>query len=272
MSDEYFDTLGIPVIRGRAFDAHDTARTTKVVVVNEAMAAKYWPGGDALNRRLTIVEGPGPRQVQVIGIARTVKYNSFQEQPQPVLYFPIEQSDPVGTTLFVATDRDPTALIPTIRSEVTSLDRDAPIVGVRTMLEHVRQQALLDERLTAQIVTVVAIAGLTLAIFGLYSVTAHAVSQRTHEIGIRLAVGATTGRVLRMALVQGLKPAAFGIAAGIPLVLALRAIAADTLAPADPLDSLVYVVVLLVAVTVFACYIPARRASRVDPNTALRCE
>jgi putative ABC transport system permease protein len=272
VSPEYFDTLGIPVVRGRGFDGHDSVDTAQVVVVNEAMAAKYWSGGDALDRPMTILEDSGARRVRVIGIVRTVIYNSFEEKPEPVLYVPIEQGEVGGLALFARTDGDPVALIPAIRREVLAVNRDAPIVDVRTLFAQVRQRALMSDRLIAEVVTAVAAAGLALAIFGLYAVLAYAVSQRTHEIGIRLAVGATAGRVVRMVLGQGLMPAAAGILIGIPLVLALRSVAAATLAPADPLDSLLYVGAALIAVAFIACLVPARRAARVDPTIALRCE
>lgn len=268
----YFDTLAIPIMRGRAFDAHDTAKATRVAIVNEVMAAKYWPNADALNGRINILDSPAAGTLRVVGVARTIKYQSLQEQPQPFLYLPIQQADPGVMALLVVGDRDPATLMPLARRAVTDVDPDAPIVDMRTMFQHVRQRALSGDRLAAQIVTSVAAAGLTLAIFGLYGVMAYAVSQRRREIGVRIALGATSGRVLRMVLMQGLKPAAIGMLAGIPLLLVLRSIAAETFAPADPLDSLGYVVVLLLAVAAFACYVPARRASRVDPNTALRCE
>jgi ABC-type antimicrobial peptide transport system permease subunit len=270
VTGSYFDALAIPILKGRAFDAHDSLNSTKVAIVNEAMAEKYWPNRDPLGARVTVDR----ETVQIVGIARTVKNWGLMAPPMPFVYFPLEQSDPIQITLFVAARSNPAALASVIRREVNSIDPNASIHDVRTMVEIVRQSAA-DDRTAAEIFTAVAVTGIVLAAFGLYSVVAYFVSQRTHEIGLRIALGASGAAVVRMVMKQGLKPIAVGIAGGIPVVFALRALV-DAFpflyAPADPVKALVYVIPLLMALALFACYLPARRASRVDPNASLRCE
>ena len=273
VSPQYFDALGIPILRGRAFDAGDTERAPKVVIVNEAMAAKYWPDRDPLGATLTIESTPRAR-AEVVGIARLSKTGEIGETPQPFLYLPLEQSRQTGMVLFVESAGDPAGLAGAVRGEVRALDPDQPIYDVRTMASHFRQQALWGVRLIAEVITAVAAVGLALGVLGLYGVIAYSVSQRTREIGIRMALGATSGRVLGMVVRQGLTLTLVGAGFGLVLALAMSTTLGSLLNGVNPRDPVVYAVALavLITVTLLAAYLPARRASRVEPQEALRCE
>lgn len=273
VGDAYFDVLDIAMLRGRAFTARDTAGSPAVAIVNEAMATKYWPGRDALGATITIQSTP-PVTAEIVGIARVSKTRDIGESPQPFLYLPLEQSRQTGMMLFVQADGDPAALSGAVRGEVRALDPNQPIYDVRTMAAHFQQQALWGVRLVAEVITAVGIVGLALSVLGLYAVIAYSVSQRTHEIGIRIAIGASSGRVLGMVLRQGLILSVAGIGIGLLLTLALSTVLGEMLNGVNPRDPIVYSsgTALLLAVTLLATYLPARRASRVDPQAALRAE
>ena len=273
VGDGYFDVLGIPLLRGRAFTARDTAAAPPVVIVNEAMAKKYWPNRDALGATITIQSSPSIT-AQVVGVARVSKTRDVSEPPQPFLYLPLEQNRQTTMVLFVQTDADPASLAGTVRREVRALDPNLPIYDVRTMAAHFEQQALFGVRLVAEVITTVGIVGIALSVLGLYAVVAYAVSQRTREIGIRMAVGASERRVLGMVLRQGLTLSLLGIGAGLAVTLALSSLLGTLLDGVNPRDPRVYTLgtLALLTVTLFATYLPARRASQVDPQVALRAE
>jgi len=272
VSDGYFDALGIPILRGRAFDKRDTRESSRVVIINEAAAEKFWPNRDALGARIHI-EGPNAGVAQVVGIARTAKYRSMQEKPLPFLYLPLEQTQATFMELFVTADSGP-AVIPAVRNAARELDPNQPIYDVRTMTDAVRREALWGDRLAAQVMMAVAVVGLILGVLGLYSILAYSVSQRTREIGIRMAIGATGERVRGMMLWHGLRLGAWGTAIGVLVAFALAPVLGDVLSPADPHDAATFisVVVILLGVASAASYFPARRASQIDPNDCLRCE
>jgi predicted permease len=273
VGDRYFEVLGIPILRGRAFTTRDTQNAPPVAIVNEAMAKKYWPTRDALGATITIQSTP-PITAEVVGIARVSKTRDIGETPQPFLYLPFEQSKETAMVLFVESEGDPASLSGAVRGEVRALDPNQPIYDVRTMASHFQQQALWGVRLVAEVIAAVGIVGLALSVLGLYAVIAYSVSQRTREIGIRMAVGASEHRVLGMVLRQGLTLSAIGIGAGLLLTLALSTVIGDLLNGVNPRDPAVYIggTALLLSVTLFATYLPARRASQVDPQAALRAD
>jgi putative ABC transport system permease protein len=271
VGDGYFDTLDIPIVRGRAFDRRDGASSPRAVIVNETMAQQYWPARDAIGARVDIKgEGGGP--AQVIGIARNSKYKGVDERPTPFLYRSYTQATSTEMVLFVETDGDPAAFASPVRAEVRNIAPNMPIFDVRTMHDHYYDHGLLGPRLIAQVMTAVGAVGLILGILGLYGVIAYSVGQRTYEIGIRMALGASNRQVLRMVLLQGLKLCGIAMAIGIVLALGLSAMIKDIVSYVNPRDPAIYagVILLLLAVTGAACYLPARRASMVDPNTTLR--
>jgi predicted permease len=269
----YFDVLGIPILRGRAFTERDTQTAPAVAIVNEVMAKKYWPTRDALGATITIPATP-PVTAEIVGIARVSKTRDIGETPQPFLYLPLEQSPQTAMTLFVQTAAAPAALSGPVRAEVRALDPNQPIYDVRTMASHFQQQALWGVRLVGEVITAVGLVGLALSVLGLYAVIAYSVSQRTREIGIRIAVGASERRVLGMVLQQGLTLSIIGIVAGLLVTFALSTVLGDLLNGVNPRDPRVYAAgtLVLLSVTLFATYLPARRASQVDPQVALRSE
>ncbi|PYR43652.1 MAG: hypothetical protein DMF93_02585 [Acidobacteria bacterium] len=271
--ERYFDVLGIPILRGRAFTARDTASAPPVAIVNDAMAAKYWPSREAIGSTITIQSSP-PVTAQVVGVARVSKTRDISEPPQPFLYLPLAQQRQTTMVLFVHTDADPAAMAGAVRGEVRALDPNLPIYDVRTLASHFEQQALLGVRLVAQVVTAVGLVGLGLSVLGLYAVVAYAVSQRTREIGIRMAVGASAGRVLGMVLRQGLTLTAIGIGIGLLLTLALSTVLRELVDGVNPRDPAIYALgtAVLLSIALAATYVPARRASSIDPQAALRAE
>ena len=273
VSDRYFDVLRIPIRRGRAFETRDTRSAPAVAIVNEAMAAKYWPDRDALGATIAIQSTP-PVTAQIVGIARNSKTRDIGETPQPFLYLPVEQSKQTGMMMFVETVGDPAALSGPVRGEVRALDPNIPIFDVRTLASHFQQQALFGVRLVAEVIVAVGIVGLSLSVLGLYAVIAYSVSQRTREIGIRMAVGASERQVLGMVLRQGLTLGAIGITIGLLLTTALSTVLRELLNGVNPRDPSVYVgaTAVLLSVTLFATYLPARRAAQVDPQAALRAD
>jgi putative ABC transport system permease protein len=273
VSAGYFDTMGIGIVRGRPFGPGDVDGSPRVVIVNEAMAKKYWPSRDAIGATVTLA-AKTPVKAQVVGIARTSKTRDVTEPPQPFLYLPLEQSTQTGMALFVETDGDPAALSSAVRGQVRGLDPNQPIHDVRTMASHFEQQALWGVRLIAEVIGAVGIIGLALSVLGLYGVMAYSVSQRTREIGIRMAVGASEWRVLGMVLRQGATLTAVGVAVGFALTLASSTVVGGLLNGVNPRDPAIYAAALTVlcAVTLAAAYVPARRAAKVDPQHALRCE
>jgi len=273
VGDHYFEALGIPMLRGRAFTDRDVQNAPAVAIINDAMAKKYWPNRDALGATVVLQEQPAVT-AQVVGIARVAKTRDIGETPQPFLYLPFEQSRQTGMTLFVQTEADPAGLNSVVRGEVRALDANQPIYDVRTLASVFQQQALWGVRLVAEVIAAVGVVGLALSVLGLYAVIAYSVSQRTREIGIRMAVGASERRVLGMVLRQGLTLAAVGVAIGLLATLGLSSILGDLLNGVNPRDPSAYAsaTAVLFVVTLLATYIPARRASQVDPQSALRAE
>ena len=273
VSERYFDALGIPILRGRAFNARDRRDAPAVTIVNDVMAKKYWPTRDALGATLTIESTPIVT-VQVVGIARVTKTRDITESPQPFLYLPLEQSRDTRMTMFVNTDGDAAALGAAARDALRAIDPNQPIYNVRTLASHFEQQALWGVRLVAEIIATVGIVGLALSVVGLYAVIAYSVSQRTREIGIRMAMGASERRVLGMLLRQGLTLAAVGVSSGLLVTVALSRALNEMLNGVNPRDPAVYAggTAVVLAVTFVATFIPARRASAIDPQMALRSE
>jgi predicted permease len=269
----YFDTLGIPILRGRAFTEQDHETSPRVAIVNEAMARKYWPTRDPIGATITLTATP-PVKAQIVGIARTSKLRDIGEAPLPFLYLPFEQKQQTAMVLFVETAGDPAPLAAAVRAEVRAFDPNQPIQDVRTMASHFEQQALFGVRLIAEVIGAVGVVGLALSVLGLYGVVAYSVSQRTREIGIRMAIGASERRVLGMVLREGMTLTAIGAAIGAALAVALSTAVGGLLNGVNPRDPAVYAAALaaLVSVTLVAAYVPARRAANVDPQHALRCE
>ncbi len=269
----YFATLGTRLLDGRDFGPGDSLGAPAVVIVNEAMAQRFWPGRDPIGR-IVRLNGPGGPPVMVIGVAETGKYREVVEPPTPYLYLPLAQTYTPVVTLALRTAGDPSALIPALRRAVQSLDPRLTFFDAKTMEALVEGRALLPFRAGASMVGAFGLLALVLAMVGLYGVMSYAVTQRTREIGIRMALGAPRGKVLGGVIAEGLRLAGMGIALGVVVAFAVTRLLRGLLVGVSAQDPGTFVVVsvALVAVAVIASFVPARRATTVDPMTALRSE
>ena len=270
---QYFRAAGVPVIQGREFTDADTATAPKVAIVNETFANRIWPGQDPIGKVFrTEVKGP---PIQVVGLTHTGKYLFLYESPQLYVYFPLAQRYASGATLFVQSVDDPGQLVSAVREKISELDATLPVFDVTTMDAHVRYgKPLLPARLGAMLVGAFGLLGLILASVGVYGVVAYSVSQRTQEIGIRTALGAQRSSVLAMVLKQGMAMALIGTCIGIVLAFLLFRGLRTVLYGVQSTDlvTLSFVSALLMVVAFAASYIPAWRATQVDPVIALREE
>jgi predicted permease len=275
VDEEYFATLGIRVISGRAFRLADDEQAPRVAVVNDTFATRYWPGRNAVGRRFRLSDGDRP-WVEIVGVAATHKYRAVAESPTPFIYYPRQQSPVISSSLLVAARQDPAPLAAPLRTAVRTIDPNMPVFDVRTLDDLYSSSAVGVTNLVVQLVAGMGSMGLVMAIIGLYGLMAYSVSRRTREIGIRVAVGAHPSSVLRMVWRQGLLLAAAGIVVGSIASAAtsgmLRAVFAFPHANDLGLTTYAVVVPALLAVTLLAAYIPARRASRIDPLMTLRQE
>ncbi|HEY3519195.1 MAG TPA: ABC transporter permease [Gammaproteobacteria bacterium] len=267
---EYFEVMRVPLVRGRGFTAIDREGAPQVAVVNETFAARYWPGQDPLGKRLTAFSGA--EDIEIVGVARDGKYHSLTEAPLPYIYRPFLQ-DYEEMTLHVRVTRHTDAFLPVLRSAVRAVDSQLPILRLASM-RSATAFATLPQRIAAMLLGACAALALLLAAVGLYGVVAYAVSQRTREIGIRMALGAGRRAVVRMVLEGSMKVVALGLAIGLVLALAAgRAVESflGDVSSADPI-ALVAGPLVLIASALVASWLPARRAARIDPMKALREE
>jgi predicted permease len=271
----YFKTLGVPLLRGREFTEEDSIAPDDLdrVVINQALARLLWPGQDPVGKRFSLNGPRTPASLEVIGLAKDGKYRGLRESPTPYLYRNLKRFGLSERTLVLRTSGDPVAMIPAVRSLVRSLDPSVPVYGVKTMEEHVAVR-LAAARLTTWLVGLFGLVALFLASLGLYGLVSYAVLQRTREIGVRMALGARRGDVLRLVVGQGMKLILSGIALGLMTALLLTRLVAGLLFGISPVDPLTFagIPLLLAGVALLACFLPARRASRVDPMIALRVE
>lgn len=270
----FFETLDIRVVAGRAITDRDTAAAPGVVVVNEAFAKRFWPGENSIGKRISLSSDPNvPKWLEVVGIAKTGKYVTLGEEPTPFLYVPYDQDIQTAMNLVIRMEGSPRALLPTVRKTLHAADPDLPLDGLMTMEESLGA-VLLPARLAGSVLGAFGALALLLAAVGLYGVMSYLVAQRTREIGVRMALGARPGDVVGMVLRRGMTVALAGMLAGITAAIAVTRFAATFLygiSPTDP-PTFLGVFLLLGSVALFACWIPARRAARVAPMTALRYE
>jgi predicted permease len=275
VSQDYFKTMGIPLIAGRNFGPQDTKTSPLVAIINEAMAQKYWPDGNAIGKHIDLGHGRDkqPQAMEIIGVVRNSKYRAVTETIEPSYYTPMQQGFTTRMALHVRSAGDPNALIAMVRSEVQALDANLPVYNVRTLAEQ-KSQALYAERMVATLLIAFGVLALALAALGIYGVMAYSVSRRTREIGIRMALGARAVNVLSLILRQGMALVFIGIALGVGGALAATRLLTSFLYGVSATDPWTFVLIalLLALVAWLACYIPARRATRVDPMEALRYE
>jgi len=268
----YFKTLQIQMIEGRDFDDRDRKGSQRTVIVNQRMAQMLWPGESAIGKRIFV--GTDDRDpLEVVGVVKTGKYRSLVEEPRPFYYYPTMQRGPGMMTFFVRSTGDPRALVSPVRSYIQTLDRRMPVFAIKTMPEHMTW-ALWAPKMAASLSLAFGLVALLLSAVGLYSVMAYVVSQRTREVGIRMALGAQGGDVLRMITSHGMTLAAIGVGVGLALALVLARVLLTMLIGISVYDLTIFltVPVLLVIVAFVACFFPARRATKVDPLVALRYE
>ncbi len=265
----YLDAMGIRLREGRYFDTRDTADRPGVIVVNQTMAGRYWPRGSAVGARVRFSED-GP-DIEIVGVADDVKYRMLREDPRPSFYVPYAQSSALDGVLHVRTSGDPAAVLTSVRQALTEVDANVPVITVRTL----QDQAALnvnDERVAMIIALTLAGAALLLAAVGLYGSMSYAVRQRTRELGVRLALGATVADIRRLVLGHGLRLCAVGTVLGSFAAIASARLIEHRLfgvTAGDPV-TLIVSAAILATVALAACWIPARRAMRVDPAHALR--
>jgi predicted permease len=272
ISLKYFTTMGISLLRGRDFAAADTAPAPKVTIINEALAARLFPGEDALGKQLRDPHREGVAY-EIIGIAKDSAYRSLGEVPRPVMYQPYAQRYSPTMNLVMRTAGAPEPLIASLRREVNSLDPNLPTHNLRTLREHV-QATLAPVRMGTTALSVFSLLGLFLAAMGIYGVMSYAVAQRTHEIGVRMALGARRRDVLKLIVRQGMVLTLTGAAIGLLIAYGATRLLAKLLYGVGSTEPMTFagVTLLLISVALAACYLPARRATKVDPLVALRRE
>ena len=268
VSSDFFRTLGVKLVRGRAFTETDDGRNL-AVVVDEALAARYWPNQEALGKRMRL----GQQMAEVVGVVGNIKSDTFEKPDGPHLYFSIYQRSGLALTVFARTWSNPLGVGEAVRREVQGVDKDLPVFGIRTM-EQVVARSLAQRRFQLEMVGAFAAVALLLAMMGIYGVTAFWVGQRTQEIGIRIALGAGGNDVIRMVLKQGMALTLWGILAGLAGAIPLARLLRSLLFGTGRFDVATFgaITALLLASAMIACYLPALRATRVDPVIALRAE
>jgi predicted permease len=272
VSAGYFNAMQIPLLEGRDFDDRDSTKTQRVVIVNQKMVEMLWPGESGVGKRIFI--GSDSRDpLEVVGVVKTGKYRNLAEDPKPFFYYAMSQRRPATMAMVIRPSVDPRGLVGSIRSQVQALDRQVPIFGVKTMDEH-KTYALWAPNMAASFSLAFGVLAILLSAVGLYSVMAYVVSQRTREVGIRMALGANRADVMKLITKQGMLLAIVGVALGFVLALALAQVISSLLIGVSGYDVSTFIVVpvLLTAVALVACYLPARRATKVDPLVALRYE
>jgi len=274
VSAGYFKAMGIPLQRGRLLTERDTKDSPRVAVINETMAKKIFPGEDPLGKRITFDNrDKNPRWYEIVGIVGDVKQYGLDQATTLQTYEPYTQQPFPYMTLVVRTAGDPTTLSAAIRSEILAIDKDQPTTSTRTLNE-LFSTSMAQQRFSMVLLGVFASVALILAAVGIYGVLSYAVTQRTHEIGIRMALGAGQRDVLRLVVGQGMLLTVIGVISGLLAAFGLTRLMASLLFGVTATDALTFASVasVLIAVALFACYIPARRAMRVDPLVALRYE
>jgi putative ABC transport system permease protein len=270
VSPDYFKTLGIPLLRGRTFTTHDVEKSPMVALVDEAFAARHFAGEEPIGRGLDIGNG-SDGFYEIVGVVGNVNYGGLDRAPSPTMYVPYKQDVFSTMWMLVSTDGDPSTLSQPARQALLGVDRGLPAFSLTT-LATVVDESVAQRRFSMLLLTAFAVVALFLAAVGLYGVVGYTVSLRTQEIGVRMAIGAQRGDVLRMVLTGGMKLSAIGLAIGLVAAMVLARMVTTMLFDVKPFDPASYAATasLLLAVSLLACYVPARRAMMVDPVVAMR--
>jgi putative ABC transport system permease protein len=267
----YFETLGIPIKQGRDFTGQDKSDGLRVIIINEAFARRYWPDDDPIGKRIRVGFEREPRVI--VGIVGNVKQTTLSAEPHYATYMPQTQVYRYGMTVLIRTREDALGAVAALRREVAALDKDLPVGEVRTM-EEVVSASMAQTRFSALLSGLFAAVALILAAAGIYAVVSYYATQRRHEIGIRMALGAEAGDVLRLVIGHGLKLTFIGVALGFAAAFTLTRLMASLLFGVSATDPATFALtpLMLIAIALLACYIPGRRATRLDPMIALRYE
>ena len=273
VDDGYFETMGVPILRGRGFRESDTADSPRVAVVNENFAKHYWPNADALGKRFQLDRSDGP-PVEIVGVAQTIKYLDTFDKGIDFVYLPVAQHPVARMVLLVRSAGDPLQMVQPVKEVVRTLDSNMPLLETRTYNDLYRYSVVDGPGVAVKLVGTLGVVGLFLAIAGLYGLVAYNVTRRTREIGIRIAIGAKPLDVVRLVMSKGLLLVGIGAGIGLAMGVAVERLMNAMLFNAGGVDLLVYLVVVpsMVLVTMLAAYAPARRATHIAPTLALRCE
>ncbi|PYI78378.1 MAG: hypothetical protein DMF04_03430 [Verrucomicrobia bacterium] len=267
VTEDYFTTVGIPIVSGREFTRTDDENAPPVAIINETMAAKYWPGKNPIGERLKAKD----KWFQIVGIAKNSNYRTKLETPTPFFYVPLRQNFRVQNSLLIRTRETPGAMMNALAREVHALDNNlAPLITDR--LQDQIDEISYSQRLAVTLVAIFGAMALFLAAIGWYAVMSYSVSQNTRELGVRMALGAAVGDVLRLVISRGLRLTIAGIAIGAIAAFALTRLMGNLLYKVSPRDPIAYgfALLILLGMALLACFLPARRATRIDPVRALR--
>ncbi len=272
---DYFQAMRIPLVAGREFTARDDRNAPHVIIINQTLARQFFPNENPIGKHMKpgMAVGKSDSMSEIVGIVGDVKHRNLWQPADPESYVPYDQNAIGEMYVVVRAEGDPMAMLAAMRAQVKALDAELPIYRAKRMEEYVAA-SVAQRRFTSVLCTVFAGAGLLLAIVGLFGVMSYSVAQRTHELGVRVAVGAAKADILRLILKEGMGITAVGIVVGLVGTLALSSILKNQLYGVSERDPLTFLAVIsvLALVALVACYIPARRATRVDPMVALRYE
>ena len=273
VTPDYFQTMRIPVLKGRAFTGQDRDNTPPVIVINEALARRYWPNEEAVGKRLGFDDSNKQVWREIVGVVGNVKHQSLDAEAKPEVYFPYQQYPKNFMSLVVRTASDPAGMMAAIRNQVLSIDKDQPVFDIKTMDQRIAK-SVAPSRFVMLLLGIFSALALVLAAVGIYGVMAYLVTQRTREIGIRMAIGAQPRDVFRMVIGQGMMLALIGVGIGLVGAFGLTRLMTSMLFGVEPTDPVTFAIisVLLVLVALVACYLPSRRATKVDPTVSLRYE
>jgi putative ABC transport system permease protein len=271
VSPEYFRALAIPLLKGRQFSDYDNPNAPDVIIINDALANRYWPNEEPLGQRIRIGFEKSPRAI--VGVVGSIKQSTLSADARPAMYIPHLQLARGGMTIVVRTNGDPMSLANIARQQIHSVDPTIPVTNIRTM-DEIFSASVAQQRFSMLLVGVFGALAVALAAIGIYGVMGYAVTQRKHEIAVRMALGAKTNQVLKLILKDGLVLASLGVVIGLAGAFALTRLMSSLLFDVKPTDAQTFIAVsaLLIFVALLACFVPARRASKVDPLIALRSE
>jgi putative ABC transport system permease protein len=269
ITSDYFRTLGIPLLEGRAFSAGDGADAPRVCIISQTFATKYFAGERPLGHRIQM----GGEWFTIVGVVGEVRHTRLDDELTPHVYFPFAQDKQFNPRIVLRTNNDPLGFVNAVRQQMQAVDSDLPLYEVSTMQQMIAQKGA-QRRFNLLLLGVFAVVALLLAAVGIYGVMSYATAQRTNEIGIRMALGASRGAVFKLIVGQGLRVVAVGLLTGLLGAFALTRWMETLLFEVRATDPLTYVVIasLLAGVALLACFVPARRATKTDPMIALRYE